>query len=231
MSDNLLEKIKSRGYWHVLIRPLVFREERISNLSEIISLIEKNEVRFRGWNFPHMRREELVRGVDHIGMNISFMDINESWRFFQSGQFAWFRGFSEDWYDGRDGIRSTFDGEPGAFLSILSTLFQLSEIYEFVSRLAQDNIFDEQLHLTIKLVGTKNRQLFFWPSSGRWLRAKYTCTVESLPRENTYQVLDFIGRSRDYSYQHFLWLMERFGFEPSPDVFKDDQEKLFEGRF
>jgi hypothetical protein len=232
-TTSLLDKIKSRGYWHIVIRPEVFLKERITSLRDCQQLIENNQIRHRGWYFPHIDERDLHRGLDYIELNTEFRSTKESWRFYQSGQLAFFSALSEDWIaddtlmpnDYRQGIK------PGLVLEVISALYQLAEAYEFVARLAQHGVYGRDFYLRINLVGVKGRQLFFWPGSGRYLSMAYVCQVIELPRENSYAVTDFIARSRDYTYSHFVWIMERFGFEPSEAVFKRDLEKFFEGRY
>jgi hypothetical protein len=232
MSEGVLEQIKSRGYWKVVIRPERFDRERISTLSKCEQLLEANEVRYRGWYFPHIFRPDILRGIDYVGLEATFMAINETWRFYQSGQFALFRGLQEDWVSGSEGRRQPSLGpESEKGLDILSALYQLSEVYEFAARLAQGGVFDKSVFIEVNLVHTLNRQLFFWPGTGRGLRRHYVCRVSSLPREGVFEVVDLIARSREFSFEHFLWLMARFGFDASPMVFKPDQEKFFEGRY
>ena len=238
MSQDLLEEIKSRGYWHVVIRPEGFVEERIPTLAECQELVERNQVRCRGWYFPHFSVDHIHLGLDYVELAITFLgSINETWRFYQSGLFVLYRGLREDWIseDTWWPPQQKPNIEPGTRLDILSALYQLSEVYEFAARLAQVGIFDNRLLLAVNLVGTEGRQLFFWPSSKYdfppLLLPPRECEIREIPREKTLDVADFVARSREYSFQHFLWLMERFGFDASPDIFEGDQEKLFERRF
>lgn len=230
MSTKILEKIKTRGYWHIVIRPQKFQKEHVPSLPDLVKLIEENKVSHRGWDYPHLTSHEMRRGLDYIQMATTFREINETWRFYQSGQFAFLRGLTEDWI--KEDKWQAQGIEPQNKLSILSVLYQLSEMYEFAARLAQAGVFDNILVLKVNLVSTQGRELFFWPGSGmRWLGRTYTCDIPNLPKQESYIVTDFIARSRDYSFQHFQWIMGRFGFDISSDVFKRDQEKFFEGRF
>jgi hypothetical protein len=174
----------------------------------------------------------MHRGINYVALETTFMDINETWRFYQSGQFILFKGLQEDWLSDSIGQRrpnSDFASEKG--LDVLSALYQLSEVYEFAARLAQEGIFDKSTFIEVDLVDTRRRKLFFWPGTGRWLRRNYVCEVFSLPREGVFEVVDLIARSRELSFEHFLWLMERFGFDASSSVFKPDQQKFFERRY
>ena len=99
MSTEILEKIKTRGYWQIVIRPQKFLKERVLSLPNLVKSIEENKVSYRGWDFPHLTLHEMHRDLDYIQMSTIFLEINETWRFYQSGQFAFFRGLSEDWVE------------------------------------------------------------------------------------------------------------------------------------
>jgi hypothetical protein len=232
MSTEVLEKIKSRGHWWIIIRPDLYIEERIPTLAGCQELIAKHQLRYRSWYFPHLDAQGLHRGLRYIEQATALGSIKETWRFYQSAQFAFARGLAEDWIEdevwppGQQGPSIT----PGTKLGILSALHHLSEIYEFTARLAQTGIFDNKLFLSVNLVSTEGREVFFW-GGDRHLRPGHICSVPELLREKTYNATDFIARSREYSFEHFLWLVERFGFDASPEIFKRDQENFFHGRF
>ncbi len=232
MSKKLLEKIRSRGHWQVVARPQKYISERIPSLSDCLRLIEESQVRCRGWYFPHFDSSEVLNGLNYIESGTDFPAKYEAWRFYQSGQFAFLGALGEDWLEEHPFLtkeeRSRF--APGEHLNVLSTLYRLSEIYEFVSRLAQAGIFDDHLVLSIELVGTKGRRMVFW-DPGRYLGKNCICIEESLPKERTFAVADFISNAREYALQHFLWIAERFQVDASVSVFRRDQEKFFEGRF
>lgn len=232
MSEEVLHKIKNRGYWHVVIRPMRFIKERIPTLRECTELVQQNQVRHGGWYFPHIEASGVQRRFDYIELASRVWGINEAWRFYQSGQFAYFRGLAEDWLEENLLLSQPIsDIEPGTLLEILPALHLLSEVYEFTTRLAQAGIFDDVLFLKVNLVGTQDRQLFFWPGQMRFLSTTYVCRVPELPREATFKVTEFVAQSREYSLRHFLWVMEHFGFDASEDLFRRDQEKFFQGRY
>lgn len=232
MNVEVSEKIKSRGYWQVVIRPTIYSADRIRTLPACEEMVTTNRVRYRGWDFPYVNAGDMGRGFNYIEMAVTIGSISEAWRFHQSGQFAFLRGLTEDWIQEEVGLfqEQGPNIEPGANLSILSALYHVSEVYEFATRLAQAGIFDDRVFLSVKLLRAEGRKLFFW-SGDRILSRKYVCKVRELPKEQTFDVADLIARSREYSLEHFLWLMERFGFDASPDVFKRDQEGFFQGRF
>ncbi len=41
-AQTVLEKIRTRGYWRVVIRPATFEENHIPNDSDLFQIVEKN---------------------------------------------------------------------------------------------------------------------------------------------------------------------------------------------
>ena len=100
----ITDKIRSRGYWSVVIRPEVFIADRVK-YADLESVLEAATVRFRGWPVPFVdRREPPLRGDDWIGQDIDARVVGhvEAWRFFSSGQFDHLRPISADWREGQE---------------------------------------------------------------------------------------------------------------------------------
>ena len=91
---ELLTEIKSRGYWRIVVRPQSFVEERLEYAS-LLDVIGSTSVRIRGWDFPHLgREEEIERQKDYVGTRVTWSSYREYWRFYQSGQFVYLGGDS-----------------------------------------------------------------------------------------------------------------------------------------
>ncbi len=79
---TLLEKIKSRGHWRVVIRPGRFVEKRIQEISTLYPIIEKTSVNLRGWDFPHVDTHPNPKiDVDWVGQESEWEQFLEIWRF------------------------------------------------------------------------------------------------------------------------------------------------------
>lgn len=224
MSNDILNKIKSRGYWEIIIRPRFFSKDRLSSLPEAERQLRDCQVTLRGWYFPRIK--EVKRGLDFIEESISIRGINEAWRFYQSGQLIFYRSLTEDWRE----ERGTLVYKAGEILSILSALYAVSEIFEFAARLAQRGILMPEGFIRINLIGTRDRRLVFW-GGDRLLFDDYICGEKELPYQWILSSEKLIAEGREFAFQHFIWLMERFGFDASPEIFKPDQEKFFRGLF
>jgi len=234
-TESLLEKIRSRGYWEVIIRPTRFERERIKALSECTQIVQECRVRLRGWDYPHVstRSPPHVGGVDYVESLTDWNGYKELWRMYQSGQFVHLFGCREDWLSERISIFGFPQHayiEPGSVLSVLSTLYSVTEIYEFASRLAQKNLFDETIFLSIALHGMKNRKLIFFESQ-RLLFDDYVCKIADLPLDKTITVDELLGRGHELALDHTIWIFERFNWiSPPRDILKEDQKKFLEHR-
>jgi hypothetical protein len=51
--QSILNIIRTRGDWRVVIRPTTYRRNHIPNYADLLPIIAKNSVRFRGWDYPY----------------------------------------------------------------------------------------------------------------------------------------------------------------------------------
>jgi hypothetical protein len=228
MNNELITKIKTRGYWFVRIRPLDFAENRINSLAECKKLIQEAVVLLRGWDYPHIDVGGIISGSDWVE---SFSDWDlylEYWRFYKSAQFAHFFSCRED-LQNQDDLRrriyySSEDTE--SFLSIISTLYSVTEIFEFSSRLAQNHLFDKGLNISIDLHKMNNRQLFFYDISRAMLNP-YICRVENFNVEGNYTFEDITIHSAELALQTTIHIFERFNMDSPPQkLLKEEQQKF-----
>jgi hypothetical protein len=99
-TTTVLDKIRSRGHWRVVIRPTTFEEHKVPNFSDLFPIVEKNSVQLRGWDYPHIDRSHPpLTGDDWVGQEFDDGDKIEVWRLYQSGQFVHFFEITGDWKD------------------------------------------------------------------------------------------------------------------------------------
>ena len=152
--EEILHEIGKRGEWRVTIRPLKFEEQRLK-FKDCKSLIEQCQVILRGWYYPHYHNPgEAYGGIgfgdDFVQCITDHRHFKEIWRMHQTGLFFHRFACFEDWWP------ETADRN---VLEIYSTLYRVTEIFQFASTLAMKNIFDDQLKISIELVRMKNRTL------------------------------------------------------------------------
>ena len=159
--SELLDKIRSRGYWQVVIRPHEFDEQRIADIFALYPILERCSVQLRGWNYPHLHRSvQFHIDTDWIGQEFQWEHYLELWRFYQSGQFIHIAGIRSDWRDQSDIWPPATNGWlPGSVLGIGDTVFGFTEIFEFAARLAFTDASDDFMHISVTLKGLKDRRL------------------------------------------------------------------------
>ena len=225
--EQVLEKIRSRGYWKVIIRPLRFKKTLIDSLKECITLVEENSVRFRGSDYPMFSKEHVRSKGDYIESVIDWDAHVEVWRMYQSGQFVHLAGVYEDWWK----VEELIHKYGGPILSTLSTLYTVTEIYEFASRLAQKNLFENRFTLSIQLNGMKNRILQTLDFR-RILFRTYICDIEEITDDRKFSVEEIITKPYDLALDHTIRIFAQFNWmDPPREILKQDQKKFLEGRF
>jgi len=225
-----LEKIKSKGYWHVNIRPIEFEERRIESLDRCWDVVESCSVYLRGWPYPYYprvdEREKASRDDDWVQSSIDFNGIVELWRFYQSGQFIHYFSCLEDYRINEAGIYKPMIASRG--LSILSTLYRITEIYEFTTRLALKNVFQDAVQISIKLVGMKDRELFEW---NRMAPLKRISKDDEIVIESRLSVLNLIASAHDEAINKTMEVYSHFGLTDYPRMLlSSDQKRLLEKR-
>jgi hypothetical protein len=232
MQTSLVDKIKSRGYWIVKIRPTQFKKDLIPSLMECLRVIRESKVSLRAWDYPHVQREGrgLMNGLDWVESSTDWGEILEYWRFYQSGQFVHLFNCREDWTDpSRLQIRRlSSEPLPGGMLNIISTIDRVTEIYEFASRLTAKNLFEKEAYIDIALHGMKDRTLVVTDPM-RELHIDYTCGIDEIPYARIVTVETLLAKSSELALENIRYFFERFNWPKDRipiDVFKNDQYKL-----
>ncbi|MBI4765929.1 MAG: hypothetical protein HY787_15235 [Deltaproteobacteria bacterium] len=231
--DKLMNLVKSRGFLIIIFRPSHYDPLRIKNLSECKKLIEENRVDFRGWYYPHFpsRDDEdtgLIAGNNFYEGWINWGAHKELWRMYQSGQFFHCLALREDWMqeDGwyEENLRKI---PPKMVLEIVWFTYQVTEIFEFLSRLAQRKIFEEGVDVKISLNNTKDRKLILLDPTRGPLFEEYKSGLEKIEFSRLYTKEETITKSEEIALKVVLYFFERFNWDkPSIDIIKNDQKKL-----
>jgi hypothetical protein len=225
--------VLSSPHWRVNFRPDRYKRELIPSLKRCFEIIEKNKVRLRGWDYPHLDTER-EQGNNWVASWCDFMGHLEYWRLYQSGQFAHFFSVGEATIPGwRQKLQSHFshiqcDWErvPG-FISIPNFIYTMTEIYEFASRLCQAEVYKGVLNIDIRLKGIKG----FVLSEKRFWRKYYSATENEIGHFWAFESDILVAKSADKSLDAISWFFERFGWMYPPiDVFREDQQNFLRGR-
>ncbi len=157
-----MEKIKSHGYWRVLVRPAKYEERRIENVTELFPLVQRLSVRLRGWDFPHIdSHNPPAIGENWAGQDVEWGHHCERWRIYQSGQFVYLGAFTIDWAEDTKNWSPQPPKPPrDSLLGVSDAVCRFAEFFEFASALALSPAGDDPMYVEVGCHGIKDRELW-----------------------------------------------------------------------
>ncbi len=222
----VLEKIRTRGYRRVTIRPTVFKRHHIAEYSELYEICARTSVRLRGWDYPHVDAAiPTSRGEDWVGQEIDWEDVIEVWRLYQSGQFVQFRAIAGDWRD-QSRIWAAEPGwAPGRFFCYVDTIYEITEIFEFAARLALSPAGSASMRVEIQLKGLQGRRLVEADATIP-LRGEYVFQMPSWHDTWEGPQPELIARPRELAADAARKLFARFGLDLRRETLAAIQERI-----
>lgn len=231
-AKSLMELIKTRGYWEVDIRPDEPSEQRFRSISDCIDKVRESVVLLRGWDYPHFSSGSplypMQRRIESI---VNFGFTKEYWTMFLNAHFYHLFACHEDWLEEDVFGPSRYSHiSPGTILDFLSTLYSVTEIYEFAIRLAQKKVLGRRLRMKIKLFGMENRRISSL-TPGRLLVRSYVCREENITLDRKMRVDELIAKGHEIALDTTIEIFELFNWLKVPrDMLREDQRKLLEKR-
>ncbi len=234
MKDDLIKTIKSGGYWRVNFQPIVL--QNIPSLQKCSEIIEKNKVRLRGWDYPHVQIMQNENGGMQPCGNYweSWTDwgaSKEFWRMYKSGQFLYYKALREDWYEG-DFFYNDLGPliKPLTSLSVIgSVIFEVTEMFEFLSRLLQEGLYKEGVLVSISLENIKNRILRVDDSRRLPFSYERKTGASKVEYGKVLSADEVINNSKLLANSFIREVFDLFGWNPSEEQILADQEKLLKG--
>jgi len=236
MKKGLLEKIRSRGYWRINFQPAAYPLEKLS-LAQCRDFVEKNAVLVRGWDYPHVAKKNDEHGAqlpsgEYQESWVDCWNYIEFWRMYRSRQFIHYLALREDWFE-----KSEWASEyartikPGTALGVVATIYQVTEIFEFLSRLVRNGFYKDAVSVELSIVNTRNRKLWVdGPARMPFLSPRVT-GAESIQIYRKSDVDRLVTKSSDESLSVIVEIFDHFGWSNLPVAnIKLDQEKLLSGR-
>ncbi len=235
MKERLLETIKSRGYWRINFQPLVM-PKNISSLGDCKEVVEKSVVSLRGWEYPCFPRDTdenhgLQPGDKYYEAWIDWGgEHKEYWRMYQSSQFIHYLALREDWLKESMFLSDPrWTREPGASLSLVGATYQITEIFEFMSRLGKNGLYDEGVRLNLSLHNTAQRSLWLRDFNRMPLSQDYRTGAETIRFENVYSKDEILSKGKENAFNIIVCIFDRFGWHrPNKEAIRTDQEKLLQ---
>jgi hypothetical protein len=226
MSD-VLTKIRSRGYWEVVIRPHSFHRARVEDISTLLPILSKSTVRLRGWDFPHIDPHSRPHlDLDWVGQESEWQHHKGIWRFFQSGQFIYIFSLGIDWRDESSFWPPDQSWKPKTLLGVGDTIFTFAEIMELASRLALTDAGDDHMHISVKLGNLDGRLLYVDTHRNRWpFHTDYLASMREYPYSVDTTRAELVATHMEYAIEASRQLFKRFSWEASPEILLDWYEK------
>lgn len=224
---TLAEKIRSRGHWQVVIRPLQFLEKRIPEIHALFPIVEKASVHLRGWDFPHVDPHTQPHiDVDWVGQESEWQHHLEIWRLYQSGQFLDISGMHYDWRNQSEWFPASKGWKPNEILGVVDAVYRFTEIFEFAARLALTEAGDEQMHIEVIVGSLKGRRLWVDDRGRTPFFAEYRASLDEFPYRAQIPRSELAANPRDLALKAARELFWRFGWEAPIEILRELQAGL-----
>jgi hypothetical protein len=224
--SELVDKVRSRGFWDVVVCPAVYETERVA-YADLDDLLLSAVVSMRGWPVPYLdNREALIHGDTWIGQDIdaSLVGHYEAWRFYTSGQFNHLRAVDADWR--REAELMPTPTPPGKVIEVWEILFYLTEVFELAARLALSPAGDNEMTLRVGLHGLAGRGLIVGQPNRAEFFEPYKTGEDSLERNLTILRKDLVAEPRGLAVDMASEFFARFGWQPPRKQLLEHQREL-----
>ena len=229
--EDLLSVIKATGYWRILIRPTVFEARRIKDRNTARQLVDENKLMLRGWDFPHLDPARQLVDTDWIGSGIDWGDIKEYWRLYLSGQFVHYRAMIEDYHEVSWRSSAFPGGKPDKYLEIISTLYTITEVYEFAKRLTTKEALGSAAEISITLSDTQGRVLVYSDIGRRFLERNHVSSKPQISSTRIVSAAELAATASQLALTTTVDIFEQFNWLGPPiQLLEEDQKKLLERR-
>ena len=223
--QTVLSKIRERGHWRVVIRPITFRKDRVE-YGELFRIVEQNAVRLHTWDYPVVERDQETRnGVDWIEQDFQFQERLEVWRLYQSGQFVHYFPLAAEWRELSPYCLPDPDLAPGRRVYFLNAIDSLREIYEFAARLSMSPAGDVEMFVETLMVSLQDRRLStlsIYNPDGRI----FTTDQSTWERQWSGPRTELIARPRDLAAIATRDFFSRFGLDLSVETIRSLQDRI-----
>lgn len=237
--EKLIVKITSRGYWLINFCPIVYRN-KFSLVKNCKEIVERNIVTLRGWFYPHFPYDNIGFEGFNYGENyyqgwIDNGTRKELWRLYLSGQFLHYLALPEDWAEEDDWyIYAKMQiPQPGSIILLLgSIVYQISEVFVFLLRLVENDVYNEGVEVKVTLNNTKGRKLKIDDLRRIPFSKDYKTSAESITAFDKICSKDEILLNyKKFILDTIFSVVDKFGWEnPSQEIIMEDIEKFLSGK-
>jgi len=225
---SVLEKLKTRGYWEIVIRPTRFTHNRVLNIVDLREIVRAKRVELRGWGFPHYGHQDPQVAVAHIEQQVDFLRHVEAWRFYQSGLFVYLGGLRADWEEQNlpSGGSLLPRITPGCVLGIADTIWILTEAFEFAARLALSEAGSDRMHVSAAVHGLRGRALHMEIQS-RYISPRPPLDgLDAFPQSGDFAPEQLVAESKSLALAWARDLFRRFGWDAPLAILAEIQSQI-----
>ena len=233
---EIINYVKSRGHWFINLYPIEPIKDRIPLRDECEDIIKKSAVHLRGWDYPYVPISQsdfakIYFGADYVEAFVDSGDHKEVWRYYQSAQFLHYLSLSEDWHSEDERLSVSYKNvKPGSVLNVIRTIYTITEIFEFIRRLAKLHLYDDGINIEILLFGIQNRRLAIFDPDRVPLGDNYIAQIDKLPwSKKGIPKDDLITKSDEIAFDLICYIFKTFNWENLPkEIIKKDQLKFLQ---
>jgi hypothetical protein len=236
MKAGLIDRIRSRGYWRINFQPRLLLVEKLS-LGKCHDAVEKNVLKLRGWQYPYIpvkndSQQGALPSGEYFEAWIDWWNHIEYWRSYRSHQFLHYLALREDWFEESDWEKHHAKAiAPGQALGTTRTIWQITEIFEFLSRLGRDGHYPSGVIVSLSLENTKGRQLWVDdPQRMPFFDEKRT-GAERIEIKREISLQESATEGAEIARSVLIELFDHFGWTgPSVENIRSQQDQLLSGK-
>ena len=224
--SGVLQKVQTRGYWEIVIRPAAYKENRVPQIERLLPVMEQAAVEWTGWDFPHVDRQSAPEiGLNWIQSDVDWEHYVEVWRLYQSGQFLYYGGLNDDWLDQSSLEERRYP--PNTQLSVTNTVFMYAKVFELASRLSTTELGDKSMTVGVRLHGLQGRTLRMDNPNRSGFMHPRAASLAYFPKAGTFSQEQLLTESRTLAVQWVAELFARFNWTPGIEFLQVMQGELF----
>jgi hypothetical protein len=191
----------------------------------------------RGWQYPYCPvkndgQQGALPSGEFFEAWIDWWNHIEYWRSYRSHQFLHYLALREDWFEESDWEKERAKViAPGQALGTARTIWQITEIFEFLSRLGRSDFYPSGAIVSLSLENTEGRQLWVDdPQRMPFLDAKTTGAGRiEIKREISAE--EFSTEGAEIARSVLIELFDHFGWQgASVQNIRAQQEQLLSGK-
>lgn len=228
----VLDNVRSRGYWKVVIRPEDFKQDRIASLEQALDIVKKCAVAVqnRGWTFPKVFRadDEVLTGTDWVGQDLDWHIHVELWRLYLSGQFVYLGGIWDDWLDKSIFSTPNPNWKPGLRLFVGDVIYRFMEVFEFAARLTLTDAGANRMHIEVVISGLKDRVLLLGMPNRQSLDERKLLS-DSASYKQSFEREALISQANELALNAASEIFATYQWHPSLDFLKTIQKETIGG--